>query len=150
MFKIEDDLPYFLLVHPGGPFWARKDAGSWSIPKGEFDDGADALSAALRELAEETGIEADGADCVALGSVKQKSGKLVHAWALERDFDVSALKSNTFEIEWPRGSGKLKAYPEVDRAGWFLADEAKEKLVAAQAAFVDRLSEKLAASGPLP
>jgi predicted NUDIX family NTP pyrophosphohydrolase len=146
VFRIEGGRPHFLLVHPGGPFWARKDEGSWSIPKGEFEDGRDARSAALRELAEETGIEAHPDDLVDLGSVRQRSGKVVHAWALERDFDVSELRSNTFEMEWPRGSGIVKEFPEVDRADWFLADTAREKLLAAQTTFIDRLLDRLTRS----
>lgn len=146
-FRIEKGVPLFLLVHPGGPFWARKDLGSWSIPKGEFDDGSEPLAAALRELAEETGLEADGSDAIELGSVKQKNGKVVHAWALECEFDISMLKSNTFEMEWPRGSGVMREYPEVDRAEWFRIQDAKAKALPAQVPLIERLLEHLAQSG---
>lgn len=127
-----------LLVHLGGPFFAKKDASAWGIPKGEVEAGEDLLAAALRELAEETGVAVTGA-VVPLGDVKQKSGKVVHAWAAESDFDVTKLKSNTFELEWPRGSGKMKAFPEVDRAEWFSLEVARVKILAAQAVFLDRL-----------
>ncbi|WP_112677895.1 NUDIX domain-containing protein [Micromonospora saelicesensis] len=147
VYKIEEDVPSFLLVHPGGPFWARKDLGSWSIPKGEFEDGSEPLAAALRELAEETGLEVDGGDLIELGSIKQKNGKVVHAWAIESEFDVSGLKSNTFEMEWPRGSGVMREYPEIDRAGWFRVKAAKEKALPAQVPLIDRLLERFAQSG---
>jgi predicted NUDIX family NTP pyrophosphohydrolase len=133
-----------LLVHPGGPFWARRDAGAWSIPKGEVDPGEDERACALRELEEETGgafHEALADALLALGEVRQKSGKVVSAWALEGDLDAGAIISNTFELEWPPRSGRTQSFPEVDRAGWFALDAAREKLIPAQAPFLDRLAE---------
>jgi predicted NUDIX family NTP pyrophosphohydrolase len=127
-----------LLVHPGGPFWARKDEGAWSIPKGEYDDGEDPLAAARREFAEELGAEADGA-FVDLGEVTQAGRKVVRAFALEGDFDVNGLRSNTFELEWPPKSGRRQTFPEVDRAEWFSPAEARRKILAAQQPFIDRL-----------
>jgi len=129
-----------LLVHPGGPYWARKDAGAWSIPKGEVEEGEDPRTAALREFAEETGTRLPDGALEPLGSVKLKSGKLVHAFAVAGDLDPEAIVSSTFELEWPPRSGRTRAFPEVDRAGWFGLDEAREKLNPAQAAFVDRLA----------
>jgi predicted NUDIX family NTP pyrophosphohydrolase len=127
-----------LLVHPGGPFWARKDLGAWSIPKGETSPGEDELAAARREFREETGFAIDGT-AIALGEVKQAAGKLVHAWAVRGDLDASAIRSNTFELEWPRGSGKRRTFPEVDAAAWFSIAEARRRILPAQAAFLDRL-----------
>src|SRR3990172_1983337 len=130
-----------LLVHPGGPFWAKKDAGSWSIPKGEFD-AEDALTAARREFAEETGTAVDAA-ATALRPVKQPSGKVVHAFAVEGDFDPATLRSNTFEMEWPRGSGRKRQVPEVDRAAWFKVAEARRKILAGQQPILDDLLGRL-------
>ena len=110
-----------LLVHPGGPFWARKDAGAWSIPKGEYAQGEDALAVAVREFEEETGMRPAG-EFRALGEVTQSGGKMVAAWAVEGDFDPAALKSNRFELEWPPRSGRMQSFPEVDRAEWFDAE----------------------------
>jgi predicted NUDIX family NTP pyrophosphohydrolase len=128
-----------LLVHPGGPFWAKKDLGAWSIPKGEFEEGEEPLAAAKREFCEELGAEADGA-FVALGTLVQPSRKEVIAWAVEGDFAVAELKSNTFEMEWPPKSGKRKQFPEVDRAGWFGLAEARRKMLPGQVEFIDRLA----------
>jgi predicted NUDIX family NTP pyrophosphohydrolase len=133
-----------LLVHPGGPFWARKDLGAWSIPKGELDEDEDPRACALREFAEETGTRLPDGALEELGSVKQKSGKVVVAFAVEGDLDPATLVSNTFELEWPPRSGRTQEFPEIDRAGWFDADAAREKLNPAQAAFVDRLEALLA------
>ena len=130
-----------LLVHPGGPFWARRDAGAWSIPKGEYGDDEDPRSCALREFAEETGTVLPPGELVELGSVTQKSGKVVSAWATEGDLDVDAVRSNTFTIEWPPRSGQSATFPEIDRAGWFGLEAAREKVVPAQADFLDRLAE---------
>jgi predicted NUDIX family NTP pyrophosphohydrolase len=133
-----------LLVHPGGPFWAKRDAGAWSIPKGEVDPGEEERACALRELEEETGAayrDAAENELVSLGEVRQKSGKVVSAWALEGDVDADAIVSMTFELEWPPRSGRMQTYPEVDRAGWFALPAAREKLLPAQAPFVDRLAE---------
>ena len=132
-----------LLVHPGGPFWARRDAGSWSIPKGEYGDEEDPRACALREFEEETGTPLPPGELVDLGGVKQKGGKLVQAWAAEGDLDADAVRSNTFTMEWPPRSGRTAEFPEVDRAGWFGIDEAREKLNPAQAEFLDRLVERL-------
>jgi predicted NUDIX family NTP pyrophosphohydrolase len=132
-----------LLVHPGGPFWARRDEGAWSIPKGEHDDGEEPIDTARREFAEETGTVLPEGELLDLGEVRQRSGKRVSAWAAEGDLDPAAVRSNTFEIEWPPRSGQLREFPEVDRAGWFAPEEARRRLVPAQAAFVDRLLERL-------
>lgn len=130
------------LAHPGGPFWARRDAGAWTIPKGVVDDGEALLDGARREFREETGIEAAG-PFASLGFVKQKAGKTVHAWAWEGDADPATIVSNTTRTEWPRGSGKWLTYPEVDRCAWFDAATARLKINPAQSAFIDRLSELL-------
>ena len=116
-----------MLVHPGGPFWAKKDLGAWSIPKGLADEGEDLLAAAKREFLEETGATVEG-EFLDLGAYKQPGGKTVVAWAHEREFDPALLKSNTFAIEWPPHSGKTAEFPEVDRAAWYLIDEALEKI----------------------
>jgi len=134
-----------LLVHPGGPFWAKKDLGSWSIPKGEYEEGEDPQACALRELEEELGslIAIEMSALLDLGEVRQKGGKVVCAWAAEGDFDPATLQSNTFKVEWPPRSGAEREFPEVDRAGWFDPTEAREKINPAQAEFVDRLLEQL-------
>jgi predicted NUDIX family NTP pyrophosphohydrolase len=128
-----------LLVHPGGPFWAKKDAGAWSIPKGEYEDGEDPLACALREFEEETGTRLAPDDVVELGSVRQKSGKQVTAWALAGDLDAAAVRSNTFTMESPPRSGRQAEFPEIDRAQWFGVDAARGKLVSAQVELLDRL-----------
>ncbi len=130
-----------LLVHPGGPFWARRDAGAWSIPKGEYSDDEDPLDAARREFAEELGSRAPDGDPADLGEIRQKSGKVVHGWALAGDLDAGAIQSNTFTLEWPPRSGRMREFPEVDRAEWFELERAREKINPAQAAFLDRLAE---------
>ena len=132
-----------LLVHPGGPFWAKKDQGAWSIPKGEYGPGEDPLVSARREFAEETGIVPEG-DFVALTPLRQRSGKIVRAFAVEGDLDPETIKSNTFVMEWQPGSGRRQAFPEVDRAAWFPLEAAKRKLISGQVAFVDELRELLA------
>jgi predicted NUDIX family NTP pyrophosphohydrolase len=128
-----------LLVHPGGPFWAKKDLGAWSIPKGEHDDAEESLDAALREFEEETGTKPEVGELIDLGTVKQKSGKVVQAYALEGDLDAGAIRSNTFTMQWPPRSGREQEFPEVDRAEWFAIDAARERINPAQAAFLDRL-----------
>jgi predicted NUDIX family NTP pyrophosphohydrolase len=128
----------FFLAHPGGPFWAKRDHGAWTIPKGVVDEGEELLDGARREFREETGIEAPG-PFESLGSVKQKAGKTVHAWAWEGDADASKIVSNTTKTEWPRGSGKWLTYPEVDRCAWFDVATARLKINPAQSAFIDRL-----------
>jgi len=130
-----------LLVHPGGPFWMKKDAGAWSIPKGEYEAGEEALAAAAREFQEETGLVARG-PYTRLTPIRQPGGKVVEAWAFEGDCDAESLKSTTFSLEWPRGSGRRQEFPEVDRAGWFGLDEARRKILPAQAALLDELASK--------
>jgi predicted NUDIX family NTP pyrophosphohydrolase len=131
-----------LLAHPGGPYWTRKDASAWSIPKGEYGDGEEPLAAALREFEEETGIKLEG-ELEPLGEVKQAGGKVVRAWTIERDCDPTRLRSNTFSLEWPPKSGKFQDFPEIDRFEWFPIGEARQKLVKAQTAFLDRLAERV-------
>lgn len=132
-----------LLVHPGGPFWAKKDAGAWSIPKGELAAGEDALAAARREFEEELGSPAPEDKPVPLGEVVQKAGKRITAFAIEGDLDVAAIRSNTFEMEWPPRSGKRQSFPEVDRAGWFAPEEARTRINPGQVELIDRLVEAL-------
>jgi predicted NUDIX family NTP pyrophosphohydrolase len=131
------------LVHPGGPFWAKKDAGAWSIPKGEPQAGEDRLDAAKREFAEETGFKIDGT-FTPLQPVRQAGGKVVYAWAIEGDCDAGAIRSNHVTIEWPPRSGRLLEVPEVDRAEWFALDEARIRINAAQSAFLDEVESLLA------
>jgi predicted NUDIX family NTP pyrophosphohydrolase len=131
-----------LLVHPGGPFWAKKDAGAWSIPKGEYEEGEDARACALREFAEELGTPPPEGELVDLGKVRQRGGKVVMAWALAGDADADAIRSNTFTLEWPPRSGTMREFPEVDRAAWFTLDEARERILPAQAPLLDRLAER--------
>jgi predicted NUDIX family NTP pyrophosphohydrolase len=130
-----------LLVHPGGPFWAQKDAGAWSIPKGEYEDGDDPRECARREFEEELGTPLPGgAELTEIGTVKLKSGKQITAYAVESDLDADAISSNTFTMEWPPRSGQMREFPEVDRAGWFGLEEAREKLNPAQAELLVRLT----------
>lgn len=143
--------PELLLIHPGGPFWSKKDLGAWSIPKGEPDPGEDKRRCALREMGEELGPHApplSPADLIELGSIRQKGGKLVHAWAAEGQFDPAKLDSNSFEFEWPPRSGNMREFPEVDRAEWFDPDQARRKINPAQAALLDRLLEALGIAAP--
>jgi predicted NUDIX family NTP pyrophosphohydrolase len=130
-----------LLVHPGGPFWAKKDLGAWSIPKGEYDEGEDPFAVARREFEEELGEPAPAGDAIELGELVQPSRKVIVAFAIEGGFDPSKLKSNRFELEWPPKSGLLQSFPEVDRAQWFTPDEAREKILPGQRPFIDRLIE---------
>ena len=146
MYRRRGGAPEVLLVHPGGPFWASKDQGAWSIPKGEYEPGEDPLVAARREFAEETGIVPEG-EFVALTPLRQRAGKIVHAFAIEGDLDPETIRSNTFVMEWPPRSGRQQEFPEVDRAGWFPLEEAKQKLLAAQAALVEELERLLARKG---
>jgi predicted NUDIX family NTP pyrophosphohydrolase len=134
-----------LLVHPGGPFWAKKDEGAWSIPKGEYDEGGDPLAVARREFEEELGRPAPAGDVIDLGELVQPSRKRVTAFAVEGDFDPSSLRSNLFELEWPPRSGRMQSFPEVDRAAWFTPDEARAKILPGQRPFIDRLLERLGA-----
>jgi predicted NUDIX family NTP pyrophosphohydrolase len=147
LYRVAGEVPEILLVHPGGPYWTKKDAGAWSIPKGEYEEDEEPHACALRELGEELGdaaplLESDA--LVDLGSVRQKGGKEVQAWAAEADFDPAQLHSNSFSMEWPPRSGKEQEFPEVDRAEWFDPDEARRRLNPAQVEFVDRLLDHLA------
>ncbi|HSF18170.1 MAG TPA: NUDIX domain-containing protein [Vicinamibacteria bacterium] len=135
------------IVHPGGPFFRNKDEGSWSLPKGEIELGGDALATAQREFREETGLPAPESGLIPLGEVQQKGGKRILAWAFEGDCNPSAIRSNTFTIEWPPRSGREQAFPEIDRADFFPADVARRKLNPAQSELVDRLLEHLARCG---
>jgi predicted NUDIX family NTP pyrophosphohydrolase len=142
----EDGETEFLLVHPGGPYWARRDDGAWSIPKGGIEADEDSREAALRELDEELGAAApdlEPTDLIDLGSIRQRAGKVVDAWAAEGDFDPAELDSNTFEMEWPPRSGREAVFPEVDRADWFELEDARSKLLPAQGEFLDRLLDHL-------
>lgn len=130
--------PEVLLVHPGGPFWAKRDMGAWSIPKGEIEPNENLLQGAIRETEEETGIKAQG-DFIPLTPQKQKSGKTIHAWAVQGTFDSSKIKSNTFEMEWPPKSGRKARFPEIDKAEWFSLAAAKLKIVAGQVPFISEL-----------
>ena len=132
-----------LLVHPGGPFWQRRDEGVWSIPKGEFDENEVGIDVARREFQEELGTPAPDGEAMPLGEVRQTGGKIVHAWAVPGDLDVTRTTSNTFEIEWPPRSAKIQTFPEIDRAAWFDLDTARRKLLPAQRAFIDRLEAQL-------
>ena len=132
-----------LLVHPGGPFWARKDLGAWSIPKGEYDGAEAPLAAALREFREELGSPAPNGERIPLGEIRQPKGKRITIYAVEGDFDATTATSNTFALEWPKGSGRIREYPEADRAEWFDIPTAREKLVKGQVAFLDVLLEHL-------
>jgi predicted NUDIX family NTP pyrophosphohydrolase len=152
LYRIREGGPEVLLVHPGGPFWSRRDEGAWSIPKGEHDEGDDPLACALREFEEELGTPPPTPPPptapVELGTVRQRGGKLVSAWALEGDLDVGAVRSNTFEMEWPPRSGVRREFPEIDRAEWFALEPAREKILAAQAELLDRLAAHLAGQRP--
>jgi predicted NUDIX family NTP pyrophosphohydrolase len=135
-----------LLVHPGGPFWSKKDDGAWFIPKGELEEGEQPLGAALREFREELGGEPPNGEPIELGTVKNKGGKLIHAWALEGDFDLAGFKSNTFSLEWPPRSGKMREFPENDRAAFFAPSEAEKKMNQAEFPLLERLRALLAGS----
>ena len=138
-----------LLAHPGGPFWAKKDAGAWFVPKGEIEPGEEALQAAKREFQEETGM-APHEPFLALGSVKNKSGKTITVWAFRGDGDPGQIRSNTFRMEWPPRSGKMAEFPEIDRAAFYTFSEAREKMHAVEVVFLERLQEVLAGSGENP
>ena len=131
-----------LLVHPGGPFWAKKDEATWSIPKGLVEDGENSFAAARREFAEETGSSPEG-NFIELGVFRQRSGKLLHAWAVEGDFDPQSLRCNTFSLEWPPRSGRIREFPEVDRAEWFSLEEASRKFTKGQRPLLQALRERL-------
>lgn len=141
LYKKADGKTQFFLVHPGGPFWRNKDIGSWSIPKGEFNGDENTFDAAVREFTEETGVSLNG-DFIELQPTKLKSGKVIFAWAHERDIDANAIVSNTFEMVWPPKSGKFITVPEVDKAGWFPEEMALEKINPAQAVFIAEVLSK--------
>ncbi|HKF73575.1 MAG TPA: NUDIX domain-containing protein [Stellaceae bacterium] len=142
LYRLRQGAPEVFLVHPGGPFWTRKDAGAWSIPKGEAPAGEELLAAAQREFREETGLTVAG-HFRALAPVRQPSGKVVHAWAIEADCDAAAIRSNTFEMEWPPHSGKKQTFPEVDRAGWLDLATARGKITKGQLGLLDQLERML-------
>lgn len=142
LYRLQSKSLELLLVHPGGPFWKNKDLGSWTIPKGEFTEEENAFEAAKREFQEEVGADFNG-DFIELTPIKQRSGKLVFAWALEGDIDPAKIKSNTFEMEWPPKSGRRQEFPEIDRGEWFFVPEAKGKINESQAAFIDEIVAKL-------
>ncbi len=143
MYRQRDGKLEVLLVHPGGPFWQKRDDGVWSIPKGELAEGEAGIDVARREFQEELGVPAPDGEVTALGAVRQTGGKVVHAWAVPGDLDVERTTSNTFELEWPPRSGRMQQFPEVDRAAWFDVDTARRKVLPAQRAFIDRLGEHL-------
>ena len=138
LYRVHEGALEVFLVHPGGPFWAKKDLGAWSIPKGEIEEGEDLLEAARREFAEETGFRPEGV-FRELAPVRQKSGKVVRAWAVEGDCDAAAIRSNTFPLEWPPRSGRWMDVPEVDRAGWFDLDTARAKILEGQRGLLEEL-----------
>jgi len=147
LYRIRAGALEVLLVHPGGPYWQHKDAGVWSIPKGEIEDGADALATARREFREETGSPVDG-DFVPLTPLRQRGGKLVHAWALKGELDAASISSNSFSLEWPPRSGRQQEFPEVDRAAWLAIGEAAEKINPGQRGFLEQLQRHLASTAP--
>ncbi|MEJ2677582.1 MAG: NUDIX domain-containing protein [Gemmatimonadota bacterium] len=146
LYRVRDGALQVLLVHPGGPFWAKKDLGAWSVPKGVVREDEAPLDAARREFQEETGTRPDG-DFVALSPVRQKGGKTVHAWAVAGDLDPDGIRSNTFELEWPPRSGRTQAFPEVDRAGWFPLREARKRILASQTPLLDELARLVSDAG---
>lgn len=139
LYRVADDVVQVLIVHMGGPFWARKDRAAWSIPKGEYVEGEDPLEVAHREFAEELGSPLPAGELVDLGAIKQPSGKVVTVWALAADFDATTAVSNTFSLEWPKASGDFRDFPEVDHAEWYDVETARAKLVRGQVGFLDRL-----------
>jgi predicted NUDIX family NTP pyrophosphohydrolase len=142
LYRVKNKLLEVLLVHPGGPFWKNKDQGAWTIPKGETNTDEQLLDTAIREFAEETGIPLTG-NFIQLTPVKQKSGKWVHGWAIEKDIDETKIKSNSFELEWPIRSGKMQSFPEIDKACWYSIEEGKEKINPAQISMLEELRELL-------
>jgi len=142
LYRLRDNSVEVLLAHPGGPFWSGKDLGAWSIPKGQSEANEDSLQAAKREFREETGFEVDG-DFIDLGTIRQPSRKMIQIWALEHDMDADRLQSNEFALEWPRKSGIVMQFPEIDRAEWFDIDRARQKIHKGQAGFLDRLISEI-------
>lgn len=147
VYRCVDGVVEVLIAHPGGPFWARKDDGAWSIPKGEYSDGEDPWEVARREFLEELGLAVPAGPRIDFGALKQPSGKVITAFAVEADLDVADAHSNTFELEWPRGSGRMREFPEVDRVGWFTVARARTKLLKGQRPFLDRLMAHPALAG---
>jgi len=147
LYRYRDGKLEVFLVHPGGPFWKNKDLGAWSLPKGEYDNGGDPLAAAKREFREETGFAAPEGEYISLGEIKQPSGKLVVAWALESNCRAHEIRSNTFTTEWPPKSGRMQEFPEVDRAGWFTLREGETRILPGQAEFLRRLAKHLEERG---
>ena len=141
--RVREGKPEVLLVHPGGPFWKKRDEGAWSIPKGEIEPDETPIEVARREFREELGIDAPDGELIPLGSVRQAGGKVVHAWAARGDLDPGSISSMTFEMEWPPRSGRKQPFPEVDRAGWFDLEQARRMLLEGQRTFIDRLEETL-------
>ncbi|MEO6288655.1 MAG: NUDIX domain-containing protein [Ginsengibacter sp.] len=141
LYRINNSTKEVFLVHPGGPFWRKKDAGAWTIPKGEFDECENALDAAVREFREETGISLSG-EFAELKSIKLKSGKTVYAWAMEKDIDAENIASNNFDLEWPPHSGAIQSFPEVDKGAWFSIEEAKQKINVMQIPLLEQLEQK--------
>ncbi|HEY6117381.1 MAG TPA: NUDIX domain-containing protein [Candidatus Dormibacteraeota bacterium] len=150
LYRDRDGRREVLLIHPGGPFWAKRDTGSWSLPKGEIEPGETAMEVALREFREELGQDPPRGISFALGTIRQAGGKLVHAWAVQGDLDVERIESVTFEMEWPPRSGRKQEFPEVDRAAWFKLEEARTKILPGQAVLIDRLERAAAAEPPPP
>lgn len=148
LYRTRDDVVEVLIAHPGGPFWARKDDGAWSIPKGEYTESEDPWVAAQREFVEELGLPVPAGPRIDLGPLKQPSGKVVTAFAVQADLDIADARSNTFLLEWPKGSGKLAEFPEVDRVGWFPVADAKIKLLKGQRQLLDRLLAHPTLAGP--
>ncbi len=148
MYRNRDGALEVFLVHPGGPFWVKKDVGAWSIPKGEYCAGEEPLAAAKREFEEETGLRVCGSAFAPLTPLRQPGGKRVSAWAVEGDCDASTIKSDTFSMEWPPRSGKMEEFPEIDRAGWFALDAAKAKILKGQAGFLEELERLLRGGAP--
>lgn len=144
VYRLREGRLQVFLVHPGGPFWAKKDIGAWSLPKGEFTEPENPLEAARREFQEETGFGLEG-PFEPLTPRKQSGGKIVHAWAVEGDLDPRQIRSNTFLLEWPKGSGRQKEFPEIDRADWFDLEEAKRRILPGQAGFLDELATRISA-----
>lgn len=147
LYRTRDGVAEVLIAHPGGPFWARKDNGAWSIPKGEYADDEDPWAAAQREFSEELGLSVPAGTRLDLGQLKQSGGKVVTAFAVCGNLDVTDARSNTFELEWPKGSGTLRMFPEVDRVGWFSVAQARVKLLKGQLGFLDRLMAHPALAG---
>ncbi|OBH43129.1 NUDIX domain-containing protein [Mycobacterium mantenii] len=147
LYRTCDGVVEVLIAHPGGPFWARKDDGAWSIPKGEYADGEDVWAAAQREFSEELGLSVPAGPRIDLGQLKQSGGKVVTVFAVRSDLDVTHARSNTFELEWPKNSGTLREFPEVDRVGWFAVATARVKLLKSQHGFLDRLMTDLGSAG---